>query len=84
MTISGRHVREVVVRHVEPTPVEGFACRVGRQPLNTMAWARPLRPGAHELNARWDCDAIEKLFHQYSYLQKWQAQLNDRAVRLGL
>ena len=43
-----------------------------------------LDAGAHELNARWDCDAIEKLFHQYSYLQKWQAQLNDRAVRLGL
>ena len=27
---------------------------------------------------------LKKFFHQYSYLQKWQAQLNDRAVRLGL
>ena len=36
------------------------------------------------LNSNWDCDSIEKLFHQYSYLQKWQMQLNDRAVRLGL
>ena len=39
---------------------------------------------ARELNAQWDCDAIENFFHQYSYLQKWQAQLNDQAVRLGL
>jgi len=39
---------------------------------------------AQALNSNWDCDSIEKLFHQYSYLQKWQMQLNDRAVRLGL
>ena len=39
---------------------------------------------AQALNLNWDCDSIEKLFHQYSYLQKWQMQLNDRAVRLGL
>jgi curved DNA-binding protein CbpA len=39
---------------------------------------------AQSLNSNWDCDSIEKLFHQYSYLQKWQMQLNDRAVRLGL
>ena len=39
---------------------------------------------ARELNDQWDCEVLEKLFHQYSYLQKWQAQLNDRAVRLGL
>ena len=38
---------------------------------------------ARELNGNWDCDSVEKLFHQYSYLQKWRAQLNDRAVRLG-
>ena len=38
---------------------------------------------ARELNENWDCDSVEKLFHQYSYLQKWRAQLNDRAVRLG-
>ena len=36
------------------------------------------------LNSNWNCASIEKLFHQYSYLQKWQMQLNDRAVRLGL
>ena len=39
---------------------------------------------AQALNSNWNCASIEKLFHQYSYLQKWQAQLNDRAVRLGL
>ena len=39
---------------------------------------------AQALNPNWDCDSIEKLFHQYSYLQKWKMQLNDRAVRLGL
>ena len=43
-----------------------------------------LDAAARGLNAQWDCEALEKLFHQYSYLQKWQAQLNDRAVRLGL
>ena len=43
-----------------------------------------LNVAARGLNAQWDCEALEKLFHQYSYLQKWQAQLNDRAVRLGL
>ena len=36
------------------------------------------------LNESWDCVAVEKLFHQFSYLQRWQQQLNDRAVRLGL
>ena len=36
------------------------------------------------LNENWDCAAVEKLFHQFSYLQKWHQQLNDRAVRLGL
>jgi len=36
------------------------------------------------LNENWDCAAVEKLFHQFSYLQKWQQQLNDRALRLGL
>ena len=39
---------------------------------------------AQALNSNWNCASIEKLFHQYSYLQKWQMQLNDRAVRLGL
>ena len=24
------------------------------------------------LNSNWNCASIEKLFHQYSYLQKWQ------------
>lgn len=43
-----------------------------------------LDAAARGLNAQWDCEALEKLFHQYSYLQKWLAQLNDRAVRLGL
>ena len=43
-----------------------------------------LDTAARGLNAQWDCEVLEKLFHQYSYLQKWQAQLNDRAVRLGL
>ena len=43
-----------------------------------------LDAAARGLNAQWDCETLEKLFHQYSYLQKWQAQLNDRAVRLGL
>ncbi len=43
-----------------------------------------LNAAARGLNAQWDCEVLEKLFHQYSYLQKWQAQLNDRAVRLGL
>lgn len=36
------------------------------------------------LNDQWNEGALEKLFHQYCYLQKWQAQLNDRALRLGL
>ena len=36
------------------------------------------------LNSNWNCASIEKLFHQYSYLLKWQMQLNDRVVRLGL
>jgi len=39
---------------------------------------------AKALNSNWNYASIENLFHQYSYLQKWQAQLNDRAVRLGL
>ena len=39
---------------------------------------------AKALNSNWNCASIEKLFHQYSYLQKWQAQLNDRAMQLGL
>ena len=39
---------------------------------------------AQTLNSNWNCASIESLFHQYSYLQKWLAQLNDRAVRLGL
>ena len=43
-----------------------------------------LETQAKALNSNWNCASIEKLFHQYSYLQKWQAQLNDRAVRLGL
>lgn len=36
------------------------------------------------LNKNWDCAAVEKLFHQFSYLQKWRDQFNDRALRLGL
>ncbi len=35
-------------------------------------------------NPNWTPETLEPIFHQYSYLQKWQAQLNDRAVRLGL
>ena len=36
------------------------------------------------LNENWDCDALESLYHQFSYLQKWRGQLNDRAVKLTL
>ena len=43
-----------------------------------------LDAAARKLNAQWDCEALERLFHQYSYLQKWRSQLNERAVRLGL
>jgi curved DNA-binding protein CbpA len=35
------------------------------------------------LNKNWTPETLEPLFHQYSYLQKWREQLNDRAVRLG-
>ena len=35
------------------------------------------------LNKNWTPETLEPLFHQYSYLQKWQTQLNDRAMRLG-
>ena len=35
------------------------------------------------LNENWIPETLEPLFHQYSYLQKWQEQLNDRAMRLG-
>ena len=35
------------------------------------------------LNTHWTPETLEPLFHQYSYLQKWQEQLNDRAMRLG-
>ena len=35
------------------------------------------------LNKNWTPETLEPLFHQYSYLQKWQEQLNDRAMRLG-
>ncbi|MDE2679817.1 MAG: DnaJ domain-containing protein [Verrucomicrobiota bacterium] len=35
------------------------------------------------LNQNWNCETLEPLFHQYSYLQKWREQLNDRAMRLG-
>ena len=35
------------------------------------------------LNENWTPETLEPLFHQYSYLQKWQEQLNDRAMRLG-
>lgn len=36
------------------------------------------------LNENWDCATVEKLFHQFSYLQRWRDQLNDRALRLSL
>ncbi|MBC8326749.1 MAG: hypothetical protein H8E27_14110 [Verrucomicrobia subdivision 3 bacterium] len=35
------------------------------------------------LNKNWTPETLEPLYHQYSYLQKWQEQLTDRAVRLG-
>jgi curved DNA-binding protein CbpA len=35
------------------------------------------------LNKNWTPETLEPLYHQYSYLQKWQTQLNDRAMRLG-
>ena len=35
------------------------------------------------LNKNWTPETLEPLFHQYSYLQKWREQLNDRAMRLG-
>ena len=35
------------------------------------------------LNENWTPETLEPLYHQYSYLQKWQEQLNDRAMRLG-
>jgi curved DNA-binding protein CbpA len=34
-------------------------------------------------NKNWTPETLEPLFHQYSYLQKWREQLNDRAMRLG-
>jgi DnaJ-domain-containing protein 1 len=35
------------------------------------------------LNKNWTPETLEPLYHQYSYLQKWREQLNDRAMRLG-
>lgn len=50
--------------------------------LNTQLAARDAELQA--LNESWDCDALETLYHQFSYLQKWRGQLNDRAVKLTL
>ena len=35
------------------------------------------------MNDNWTGTELEPVYHQFSYLQKWRAQLNDRALRLG-
>ena len=36
-----------------------------------------------KMNDNWTAAELESVYHQFSYLQKWRAQLNDRALRLG-
>ena len=36
-----------------------------------------------KMNDAWTATALEPVYHQFSYLQKWRVQLNDRALRLS-
>ena len=50
--------------------------------LNTQLAA--LESELQSFKDNWDCDTLERLYHRFSYLQKWRGQLNDRAVKLAL